>query len=473
MKSVSPRNGGSVTPSIAAARARPRELTARPVLIVATLALPLAGLWLLLAAPSLDVHWEQHPAHFWLVLGAASINASLAFATGDAARHRGDARLFLVSLAFLSAAGFLGLHALATPGVLVDGRTAGFVIATPIGLLIAAGFAAASALPLPPAQAHAVMEHARALRSALVAVIIAWAAFSLARLAPLDETAAAEVATGPLIAIAVVSVGLYGYAAWRYLELYRERHAGMLLGVTCAFVLLAEAMVAVAFARNWHATWWEWHLLMLVAFALVAASARHEWREERFSALYLGETAAGKREVTVIFADLCGFTQFSEHRDPREVSAMLNAYFEVAIPPIVRGHGGEIDRLVGDQIMATFNRRGDQPDHAVRAARAALAIQDVTQQVAADHPHWPRFRVGVNTGEAMVGVLGAKGGKSYTVIGDAVNVAARLEAAAPLGSVAIGHATLMRLPSARTAPLGAVRVKGKADPVDAYVLEEL
>jgi adenylate cyclase len=405
-----------------------------------------------------------------VVLGAAAINASLAFATGDVARQRGDARLFLVSLAFLSAAGFLGLHALSTPGVLVDGRTEGFVIATPIGLLIAAGFAAASADRLADGRARWVMEHASRLRWGLVAAMAVWALFSLAHLPPLDNPSAPEVATGPLAAIAVGAVGLYGYTALRYLALYRERRAGMLLGITSAFVLLAEAMVAVALARNWHATWWEWHLLMLGAFALVARSARHEWREERFSPLYLGETAAGMREVTVVFADLCGFTQFSEHRDPREVSAMLNAYFEVAIPPIVREHGGEIDRLVGDQIMATFNRRGDQPDHAVCAARAALAIQETTQRVAAQHPSWPRFRVGVNTGEAMVGVLGAAGGKSYTVIGDAVNVAARLEASAPLGRVAIGHETLRRLPRAQTEALGPIRVKGKADPVDAYVL---
>src|SRR3954464_15157221 len=144
-------------------------------MIAALLAAPLAGFWLLLAAPSLDGHWEQHPAHFWLVLGAAGINASLAIATGAAAPRGGAPRLFLVSLAFLAAAGFLGLHALATPGVLLDGRTAGFVIATPVGLLIASGFAAASALPLPTEQAHAVMAHARALRGALLAVIVAWA----------------------------------------------------------------------------------------------------------------------------------------------------------------------------------------------------------------------------------------------------------------------------------------------------------
>jgi adenylate cyclase len=137
---------------------------------------------------------------------------------------------------------------------------------------------------------------------------------------------------------------------------------------------------------------------------------------------------------------------------------MLDAYFEVAITPVVREHGGEIDRLVGDQIMATFNRRGDLPDHAVRAARAALAIQDATQRLAEEHPSWPRFRVGVNTGEALV-------------LGDAVDVAARLEASAPLGGVAIGEATLRRLPCAQTEALGPIRVKGKADPVDAYVLE--
>src|SRR4051812_23181259 len=184
-----------------------------------------------------------------------------------------------------------------------------------------------------------------------------------------------------------------------------------------------------------------------------------------------GETAADKHEVSVLFADLCGFTSFSEHRDPREVSAMLNAYFEAAIPPVVSQFGGEIDRLAGDALMATFNRGDDQPDHALRAARAALAIQDAARRLAAEHPTWPRFRVGVNTGEAMAGVLGAEGGKSSTAIGDTVDVAARLEASAPLGRVAIGEATLRRLPRAQTEALGPVRVKGKRDPVDAYVLE--
>ena len=128
--------------------------------------------------------------------------------------------------------------------------------------------------------------------------------------------------------------------------------------------------------------------------------------------------------MSVVFADLVGFTAFSDGRDPREVSAMLNTYFEVADPAVVRGHGGEIDRLIGDAIMATFNTRGDQPDHAAAAARAALDLQARANAIAAEHPDWPRFRVGVNSGEAMVGIVGARDERSFTVIGDTVNVAA-------------------------------------------------
>ena len=101
------------------------------------LALPLLGLVLLLAVPSVDVMWEHHPSHFLLVLAVALINVALALVASDAAHRRADARLFLVSLALITSSGFLALHALATPGVLLDHPNSGFVIATPIGLLLA------------------------------------------------------------------------------------------------------------------------------------------------------------------------------------------------------------------------------------------------------------------------------------------------------------------------------------------------
>ena len=440
------------------------------IAIAIALLLPLAGLGLFLAEPSLDVHWQHRPTHFWLVLGGAALNAALAYATSAAAYRRNDARVFLVSLAFLSAAGFLVLHALATPGVLLESNIAGFVMATPVGLAVAGAYAAASSLDLSPARAAAIMRHARLLRGTLLAAMAVWATISLASLPPLDDPTAPERASGPLVLLAVVGVTLYGIAVVRYLRLLRRRPSAMLGGMTAAFLLLAEAMIAVAFGRNWHATWWEWHLLMLAAFVLVTWAAHREWHEERFSDLYLEDTSDGTREISVLFADLEGFTRFSELHGPSEVSAMLNTYFERIIPPVVRRHGGDVDRIIGDAVMATFNRRGDQPDHALRAARAALALQEATAEVVRDHPDWPRFRVGVNTGLAAMVVLGTAGARTHTAIGDTVNLAARLEGQAPVGGVAIGPQTARSLPGARTEPLGPVQVKCKAEPVEAHRL---
>src|SRR4051794_16140750 len=147
------------------------EHRVRIVAWTAFVTFPLAGLSILLAAPHADVRWENHPSHFWLVLGTSIASAILAYATGEVAARRGDGRLFLVSLGFLAAAGFLGLHALATPKVLLDAPNGGFVLATPVGLLVAAALAALSAAP-----ADAVTRHPRALRTALIAVMAGWGA---------------------------------------------------------------------------------------------------------------------------------------------------------------------------------------------------------------------------------------------------------------------------------------------------------
>jgi adenylate cyclase len=440
------------------------------VILGLLLTLPLAGLAVLLAAPDADVRWEHHPAHLWLVVAAAAVSFALAWTTGDVARRRGDARLALVSCGFLAAAGFLGLHALATPQVLLDTPNQGFTMATPVGLTLAALLCAASALPLDRAGAAAVVRRIGWVRGAVLALLAAWAVVSLAELPPLDDATPVERASGGLVVLAAVAVGAYAFAAVRYLQLARRNPTPVLVAVVAALVLLAEAMVAVAFARNWQASWWLWHLLMLLAFAAIAWAVRREPAAERFSDLYLDDTVCGVREVSVLFADLSGFTRFSDGRDPREVSAMLNTLLGAATAALER-HGAEIDRLIGDAVMATFGTRGDQPDHAERAARAALDLLSETQAAAAGHAEWPRFRVGVNSGEAVVGVLGAGAGRSYTVVGDTVNVASRLEGVAPVGGVVVGEGTLRRLEGARVQALAPLAVKGKREPVAAYVLE--
>jgi adenylate cyclase len=446
---------------------------AMPAVTFLVLLLPLAGLLLLIRVPQLDVHWEHHPAHFWLVLGTAGVSAALAYATGAAALRRGDARVLLVSLAFLSAAGFLGLHALATPKVLLDTPNAGFVVATPVGIALGSMFAAASSLDLSGARSVQAVRWGRRLRVALLALMVLWAIASVAQLPPLEDESVPERTDGILAAIAVPAILLYGLAGIRYLRLWRHRPSLMLLSMMTAFVLLAEAMVAVVFARNWALSWWEWHLLLLAAFALVAVGARLQWHEERFADLYLRDTVSGHREMSILFADLQGFTSFSENHPSGEVTAMLNAYFEVAVPPVVRRHGGEVDRIIGDALMVTFNKKGDLPDHARRAAAAGLALQEAAAHVKEAHPDWPRFRVGINSGPASVSLLGTEGGRTHTVIGDTVNVASRIEGKAPGGGVAIGPGTKALLPGAVTESLGLLELKGKSEPLEIYRLVAL
>jgi adenylate cyclase len=440
-------------------------------LVAVVLALPLFGLVLLLQRPDLDLRWQHHPSHFWLVLITAVVSAVLAYATGDAAGRRGDARLLYVSLAFLSSAGFLALHALATPGVLLGQSNAGFAIATPVGVAIGSVFAAMSTADLSGDLAFRKVRLGRRLRLVLIGSMLLWGAWSLASLPPLNRPP--QSVEGFPLWLTVPAVLLYGISAVRYIQLWRRHPSLMLLAVLSAFVLLAESMVAIAFARNWHLSWWEWHVLILAAFGLVAFSARVSWHEERFAELYLAQTSGGSREISVLFADLQGFTAFSEGHQPGEVASMLNEYFAVAVPAVVTPHGGDVDRIIGDALMVTFNKRGDQPDHAERAAGAGLALQQAVSRLSEQHPDWPRFRVGINSGPVSVGLLGAQGGRTHTIVGDTVNTASRIEGEAPAGGVAIGPDTKARLPDAVTTPLGELQLRGKRESLQVHLLTAL
>ena len=510
------------------------------------LALPLAGFVVLLARSEWDVHWENHRAHFWLVFAVAVVNAVLGLAMSEVARRRGDARVFLVSLAFLATGGFLALHALATPGVLLDGKNTGFVVATPVGLFLGGCFAALSGLDISAERSVGLVRRERVLRLGLLLLLAGWAVWSLTSTPPLDAPLPPSDATGPLVGFAIAGGLLYAFAAWRYAELYRRRAAFLLVAIIVAWILLTEALIAVAFARNWHATWWEWHVLMAAAFLLVAGAVRRGGPvSEALGGLYLEHTIARvnkayaealaelsanqgsaravaeqfglppdqvplleraaaelrdverlyrpyvpsglaerlrtdpragalggeEREISALFADLQGFTSFSERAAPTDVIAMLNSYWGVAVPVVVREHGGLIERFAGDAVMVVFNAAGDQPDHAARAVRAALDMQRAAEAARDDRPEWPRFRAGVNTGLAVVGNVGTEEQRSFAAIGDTTNVAARLQTAAAPGQVVVSRATADALPPGlEVDELGALELKGKAAPVDAYVV---
>jgi adenylate cyclase len=402
------------------------------------------------------------------VLISAVLTAALAFLTGEAAARRGDARVLRLSMAFVCASGFLALHALATPGVLLAGKNAGFQVASAVGLLLAAPLAAWSALEL-EGRGMSLVARRGFLYVAVALVLALWAAVSLATLPPLDDPIEDP---GPLL-LGLFAAGavLYALAAAGYVRLYQRRRRPLLLAAIGAFILLAEAMLAIGLGRNWHATWWEWHLLMLVAFSVVAQAAWREWQREGTPAeiwadLYEDATWGREEDVSVLFADLQGFTGYSEAHTEAEVTAMLDAYFEAGIPAL-RADARNV-RTIGDAVMAYFTGDG----HAQRAAAAALAFQQQVTPVAMRHTDWPRFRVGVNSGRASVGITAQA--REETVRGDAVNVAARLEGQARAGEVVIGEATCVALGAGtRTEDLGELPVKGKERPVRAYVLRSL
>ncbi|MEV7012349.1 adenylate/guanylate cyclase domain-containing protein [Streptosporangium sp. NPDC051022] len=654
----------------------------RAVVWVIHLALPVAGLWLLLARPELDARWQDNVGHFWLILAVAGVNVVLGTMIGQASARRADARLLLVSLVFLSTAGFFLIHALTTPKVILQGPSYGFELSQPVGLLVASAPAFASALPLGERAARAVLGAQAWLRGGLVLLLLGWTAASLLPdLTPLSGRSPDHGAG--LGGLEPLGVALYAAAAAMLFRLHRRRPAAMLVSLVTAYALLAEAAAAGMSHLNWHLSWWLWHVLLTLAFLFVAYSAHLQFRREGsgaglFDAVALaatvqrirdeyedaleelvghlrrrvesrvpvatrlagrfglsegqaavldraGEALADEREVserlaalvemgnrarvglpeeelltrgldpvrraygdvrvalvsdgritlrsgeygerdlsgegplrlggtvvhpltvkgrlagaievpvgmtrqdealaatlasqlsislenarlyrelstlfrqymspdvanalladpgtaalggelvelTALFADLKGFTSFSERATPGEIVEMLNRYHSAAVP-LVLDNGGTIVQFVGDALLALFNAPARQADHAAAAARAALAMQEAAERIAGGTPGYPRFRIGINTGPALVGNIGSPELRGFNAMGDCVNVAARLEGVAEPGTVVIGQSTLDRIgPGARVRPLGGLSLKGKQQPVHAYVLTGL
>ncbi len=441
---------------------------------VVAAALPLIGLVSLLLRSQLDPHLESYRLHFVVFGIAGAVAFVLGYAAGEAANRRRDARVFLLSIAFMATGGFFALHAFGTPGILFSEDYAGFQVAIPVGLLVSAVFAAGSAfVDLRPEIAPLLMRRRRLLRTAVLVAMGAWFVWTVVKLPPLRGPHG-EAATGTLLAVmAIVGTIIYGVSAARYWHIYRHRWSLLPAAVIACFLLLAEAMIGVAVTgeRKWHASWWEWHGLILTAYVIIGFAAQRQWRDERFRQLYLPTTRERRQDISVLFGDLVGFTGFSERSSPTEVAAVLDAYWGVAAPLITRRFGGEVEKFIGDGIMAVFNSRGDQPNHAWRAACAALALQRELSGIAEKHPDWPRMRVGVNSGEAVVRELGGEGHVAYPLLGDTINTGARLEGVAPVGGVLIGAETYDQLPDGAVVEERAgLRVKGKDAVIHAYVL---
>lgn len=212
--------------------------------------------------------------------------------------------------------------------------------------------------------------------------------------------------------------------------------------------------------------------------------------EERAEAGDLGGVRAEEREVAVLFSDLQGFTGLATGMQPRELIDLLNEYFD-RMCPLITAEGGDIDKFIGDAIMAVFDRPGGrregpaedaQPpvDHpAIRAVRAALRMQAALEDLNAGRDRPLVMRIGINTGPVVRGDLGSRFvRRDYTVVGDAVNRAQRHESACPPGAVLVSASTRAALGDAPEGFIGQmveieaqdVSFKGVDGTVTAYVV---
>jgi PAS domain S-box-containing protein len=177
-----------------------------------------------------------------------------------------------------------------------------------------------------------------------------------------------------------------------------------------------------------------------------------------------------RRVMSLLFADVRGFTSFSERVAPEELVDILNRHLTVAARAILE-HGGTLDKFMGDAVMALFNVPVLQPDHAMRAVRAALEMQKRIAALGETGGHCFRFGVGIHVGEAVAGNIGSPERLDYTAIGDAVNLSKRLQENAEGGQILLSEAAYREVaPYVEVRSLGPVTVKGREAPVEVYAL---
>jgi class 3 adenylate cyclase/CheY-like chemotaxis protein len=188
--------------------------------------------------------------------------------------------------------------------------------------------------------------------------------------------------------------------------------------------------------------------------------------------LAAGEVGQEELEVTVLFSDIRGFSAMAERLSAREIADVVVRHLG-AMAEVVTEHGGTIDKFQGDAVMAVFGAPDPLPDHAARALRCAIAMQ--ARQAELNAEGWGasgidglQIGVGVNTGRVIAGAVGGGGRLEYTVIGDAVNVAQRLQSEAEGGEIVASASTVASAPDVGAEPVGARTVKGREEPVEIF-----
>jgi class 3 adenylate cyclase len=176
-------------------------------------------------------------------------------------------------------------------------------------------------------------------------------------------------------------------------------------------------------------------------------------------------------EATIVFSDIRGFSSLAERLPPRQVAEVVGRHLS-AMVEVVTSHGGVLDKFAGDAVMAVFGAPRPAPDHAQRALACAAAMQrrQLALNDAAEHTGLPAFQIGIgiNTGTVIAGTLGGPGRLDYTVLGDAVNIAQRLQSEAVSGEILAAAVTVRQAGADRAEPVGRKQLKGRQELVEVY-----
>ncbi|MFA5858478.1 MAG: adenylate/guanylate cyclase domain-containing protein [Elusimicrobiota bacterium] len=179
--------------------------------------------------------------------------------------------------------------------------------------------------------------------------------------------------------------------------------------------------------------------------------------------------------ATILFADICGFTNFSEQRNPMEIVELLNSIFS-ELTKIIFKYNGTFDKYIGDAIMAYYSVPGDTVSNAIRALNTAKEMQAVFLEMKRNKPEVMNslgLAIGINTGEVVVGNIGSEKMMDYTVIGDPVNTAKKLQAEAVAGQILLTENTYNLVKNeVKVKGLPPVSMKGKTNPIKVYELLE-
>jgi class 3 adenylate cyclase len=179
-------------------------------------------------------------------------------------------------------------------------------------------------------------------------------------------------------------------------------------------------------------------------------------------------------EVTVLFSDIRGFSTFAEQARPRRVAEVVSRHL-TAMTEVVRLHGGMLDKFAGDAVMAVFGAPKPITDHAARALECAVVMQHRQSELNREATNLglpgTDIGIGVNSGTVVAGLVGGMGRVDYTVIGDTVNVAQRLQSIAGGGEILVSAATLTNAQGRFVTPVGSKPVKGRHQPVEVYRVE--